>query len=173
MGGRQAHGRAITAKPLGKSAKKTSNKKTQEHRTRALDAYTLATEELPDAKKAPRHRNPDIEVEARPKHGRESDDEEDLGDEGPQRKRAKPAKGKEEKDGGGSDPEYGSDEDGNKWTMGGMGDGDDSEIDSDEAFGETDEEDFNGYAFSGSKAAKKAEVGSAACRDSIPWRARI
>lgn len=161
MGGRQAHGRAITAKPLGKSAKKSAAKKGKNHQTRALDAYQLASEELPDAqKKAPRHRNPDIDV-ARPKHG--LDDDEDLEEQGPRRKKAKPARGEED---GGSDVEYGSDEDGNKWTMGGpVGEEDDSEIDSDEAFGETDEEDFDGFAFGGSKS-KKAEVGSAAAAHS-------
>lgn len=157
MGGRQAHGRAITAKPLGKSAKKSAAKKGKNHRTRALDAYQLASEELPGAeKKAPRHRNPDIDV-ARPKHG--LDEDEDVEEQGPRRKKAKQAR--EEEDDG-SDVEYGSDEDGNKWTMGGpVGEEDDSEIDSDEAFGETDEEDFEGFAFGGSKS-KNAEVGPAA-----------
>lgn len=158
MGGRQAHGRAITAKPTGKNAKKQKSKKGNNHQTRALDAYQLATEELPDAK-APRHRNPDLE-DARPKHGRALEEDGDD-NEGPRRKRARPSKQQEEDD---SDVEYGSDEEGNKWTMGGpVGEDEDSEIDSDEAFGESDEEDFDGFAFSGSKS-KKAQVGSTGCR---------
>ncbi|SPO04941.1 related to P.falciparum liver stage antigen LSA-1 [Cephalotrichum gorgonifer] len=163
MAGRQAHGRAITAKASGKSAKKAKAKKTDagQHRARALDAYTLASAELPVEKAArgPRHRNPDIEDEdgPRPKHSRDSDnDGGDSEEEGPRRKKAKAAQQSNED---GSDVEYGTDGEGNEWRVGAIGEDDDSEIDSDEAFGESDLEDFDGYAFRGSKSnqSKKGE----------------
>jgi U3 small nucleolar RNA-associated protein 14 len=51
--------------------------------------------------------------------------------------------------------EFGSDSDGNEWTMGGVGSEEsDEEIDSDEAFGESDEERFDGWTFRGSKSEK-------------------
>lgn len=158
MAGRQSHGRAITSKPVGKNAKKS---KGQNHRTRALDAYELASKEVPNAqKKAPRHRNPDIDVAAI-KRGLGADGDDDADDQGPRRKKARQAMDEEDDE---SDVEYGSDDEGNKWTMGGpVGDDEDSEIDSDEAFGESDEENFEGFAFGGSKS-KKAEVGSPAYR---------
>ena len=144
MGGRQAHGRAITAKPLGKNANKSKGKPGKKHRTRALDAYKIASQVLPDAQK----KNP------RAKHGREAEDE-DLEDQGPRRKKARQVRDEED---GESDVEYGSDDEGNKWTMGApVAEEDDSEIDSDEAFGESDEENFEGFAFRGSKS-KKREV---------------
>ena len=159
MGGRQAHGRAITAKALGKNAKKSKGKHNKNHRTRALDAYQLASEVLPDAqKKNKRHRNSDVNG-SQHKHGREVENDEDL-DQGPRRKKAKQAREEGEDDE--SDVEYGSDEEGNKWTMGAVGEDDDSEIDSDEAFGESDEERFEGFAFGGGKS-KKAEVGWTRC----------
>lgn len=146
MGGRQAHGRPVTAKPLGKKkASKSKAKPSKNHRTRALDAYKIASQVLPDAeKKTPRA-----------KHGREAVGE-DLDDQGPRRKKARRATEEEDDE---SEVEYGSDDEGNKWTLGGpVAEEDDSEIDSDEAFGESDEENFEGFAFRGSKS-KKTEVG--------------
>ena len=48
------------------------------------------------------------------------------------------------------DVEYGSDSEGNEWRLGEVGSQDDSEIDTDEALGECDEE-FGDFAFAGSK----------------------
>lgn len=156
MSGRQSHGRPVTAKPVGKAAKKSNSKANKNHRARALDAYTLAAAELPDEKAAPRHRNPDIDAAPRPKHARElSEEEEDLEIEGPRRKKPRPTRPGKKED---SDVEYGSDEEGNRWRIGGpANDEDDSEIDSDEAFGESDHDNFEGFAFRGSKS-KEAEV---------------
>ena len=48
--------------------------------------------------------------------------------------------------------EEGSDSEGNEWTVGGLREGEeDSEVDSDEAFGESDDEKFEGFAFRGSR----------------------
>ncbi|KAK3675996.1 hypothetical protein LTR78_004188 [Recurvomyces mirabilis] len=51
--------------------------------------------------------------------------------------------------------EEGSDSEGNEWVLGGLAEGDeDSDLDSDEAFGESDEERFEGFAFRGSSSGK-------------------
>jgi U3 small nucleolar RNA-associated protein 14 len=160
MGGRQAHGRSITARPLGKGAKKgsssnnnsNSKKGNKEHRARALDAYTLAAAGLPDDTKTPRHRNPDIDAPPKKRQAAEPSEDEldalDLG--GPQRKKPRPTRREKKEEE--SDVEYGSDGEGNQWRVGApAGEDDDSEIDSDEAFGESDHDNFEGYAFRGSK----------------------
>lgn len=50
----------------------------------------------------------------------------------------------------------GSDSEGNTWTMGHVEDDDDSDIDSDEAFGESDEERFEGWTFRGSSSNQRS-----------------
>ncbi|KAF2860084.1 small-subunit processome [Piedraia hortae CBS 480.64] len=58
------------------------------------------------------------------------------------------------------DLEGGSDSEGNEWVLAGLAEGDDdSDIDSDEAFGESDEEKFGAYTFRGSSTFKKAKEG--------------
>ncbi len=142
MAGRQSHGRAPTAKPLGKRKLKQQSKGAS--RAQALNAFNIAADELPDVeKKTPRNRALNLDYSA-PKHEREQSDDE----EGPRRKKAKPAGRGGDED---SDGEYGSDDEGNRWKMGGMlEDDDDSEIDSDDAFGESDEEKFHDFTFGGS-----------------------
>ncbi|EPQ66412.1 Bgt-5092 [Blumeria graminis f. sp. tritici] len=59
------------------------------------------------------------------------------------------------------DSDKGSDSEGNEWITGNVGTDDDSELDSDEAFGESDEDRFEGFTFSGSsrnKPKKKAQA---------------
>ncbi|KUI55716.1 hypothetical protein VP1G_10737 [Cytospora mali] len=51
----------------------------------------------------------------------------------------------------------GSDSEGNEWHVGVNGDDDDSEIESDEAFGDSDDEKFEGYAFRGSRSQKEED----------------
>ncbi|KAI9885212.1 MAG: hypothetical protein M1823_002984 [Watsoniomyces obsoletus] len=51
--------------------------------------------------------------------------------------------------GAGEDVEYGSDSEGNEWQLGEIDSQDDSEVDSDEAWNESDEERFEGFAFAG------------------------
>ena len=55
------------------------------------------------------------------------------------------------------DVEYGSDSEGNEWRLGEVGSQDDSEIDSDEALVESDEEEFGDFAFAGSKSNRARE----------------
>jgi U3 small nucleolar RNA-associated protein 14 len=72
------------------------------------------------------------------------DDEEEF--EGRQSKNKKRSTGVVEA----SDPEEGSDSEGNTWMLGHVDEEDDTEVDSDEAFGESDEERFEGWTFRGS-----------------------
>ncbi|KAK2049888.1 Utp14-domain-containing protein [Colletotrichum somersetense] len=150
MPGRQSHGRSLLAsKPAAKNLRKSKAKA----QAKALDAFTIASEQYPTReKRTPRFR----EIEAAPdtgkKHSRANEDEdEDEGDddeEQPRRKKVKPSAGGNDSD------EYGSDSEGNEWHYG-VNEDEDSELDSDEAFGESDEEDFQSHSFGGSKTAKK------------------
>ena len=76
-------------------------------------------------------------------------DEEDLDEE-----ESRNAPGKRRRSGGngpvGQEVEFHSDSSGNEWTVGAPVGEDDSDLDSDEAFGESDEEKFEGFALRGS-----------------------
>lgn len=151
MPGRQAHGRSLLAQPKAKAGPKKSKSRAQ---TNALNAFNIAQERFPTKdKRTPRARELDAEIEK--KHGREEDDEEDEEEEeGPKRKKAKAPRGATT-DG---DVEFGSDSEGNEWQLGGMAnDDEDSEIESDDAFGDSDNEMFQGYAFRGSKSGQRKD----------------
>lgn len=165
MPGRQAHGRSLTAgQPKAKkapAAKKGSKARSQKN---ALNAFGIAQEMYPTRdRKTPRFRELDADVDDR-KHGRDEgddddDEDEDDYDQPPQKKRAKvPSRNND-------DADYGSDSEGNEWRMGGMADDDeDSEIESDDAFGDSDDGKFDEYAFGGSKSKGKR-------RDEVsPWK---
>ncbi|CEJ91160.1 hypothetical protein VHEMI06892 [[Torrubiella] hemipterigena] len=145
MPGRQAHGRPLIAAPKARTQKKTTAKLQK----KALDAYGIAEKQYPTKiRKTPRARELDAEVER--KHARDDEDEDDEDDEdedGPSRKKIKrPARPATD------DAEFGSDSEGNEWQLGGMAEDDeDSEIESDDAFGESDNERFQGYSFRGTK----------------------
>ncbi|KAK3054137.1 hypothetical protein LTR09_004915 [Extremus antarcticus] len=139
--------RSSVAAATPKSAKNKNRKRT-------LDAYAIAShatkperinpdrlgEFLDDAPKTKRRRA--IEDE----EGSEENPEEDV----PAKKR----KTVEEEAAEGEDSE------GNEWRLGGMrSDDEDSDLDSDEAFGESDEERFEGFAFWGSSGGKGKKVG--------------
>ena len=145
MPGRQAHGRPLLANTSKGKSKKKSQAKSQDT---ALDALAIAAAQNNEVDELPRSRN--IEYDSgkkRERHDDEDDDEEGLDDEKPQRKKTKQGGGD-----GLSDEDFASDSDGNEWTMGGLADGqDDSEIDSDDAFGDSDEEKFEGFKFRGSR----------------------
>ncbi|KAK1689129.1 Utp14 protein-domain-containing protein [Colletotrichum godetiae] len=151
--GRQAHGRPLlSAKPAAKTFRKSKNKA----QVKALDAFTTASElYAPKEKRTPRFREIEAAPEDRKKRRAADDDDdedgedEDEDDDQPRRKKAKPSAG-----GGGDDyDEYFSDSDGNEWHHG-VNEDEDSEIDSDEAFGDSDHEDFQGYGLGGSKGKK-------------------
>ncbi|KAK1978017.1 Utp14 protein-domain-containing protein [Colletotrichum cereale] len=153
MPGRQSHGRSLlSSKPAPKNLRKSKSKA----QAKALDAFTIASEQYPTKeKRTPRFR----EIEAAPdtgkKHSRANEDEdededEDDDEEQPRRKKVKPSAGGA---GGNDSDEYGSDSEGNEWHYG-VNEDEDSELDSDEAFGESDQEDFPSYSLRGSKTAK-------------------
>ncbi|KAK4180118.1 Utp14 protein-domain-containing protein [Triangularia setosa] len=170
MPGRQSHGRPLlpgagkkgSSKPQNNNnindnnnnQKSISKSRSRSHST-ALNAFALAAEELgPERRqKGVRYRDLDEQPEKpSKKRAHDEDDEDDFDDEddeedeeqqAPQRKKAK----KDEFEGF-SDDGAGSD-DSEEWHVG-VGSGDeDSELDSDEAFGESDEERFEGYSFGG------------------------
>ncbi|OBT84241.1 hypothetical protein VE02_07669 [Pseudogymnoascus sp. 03VT05] len=135
MGGRQSHGGPLAAAPKASKAKAKKN--------RNLNAFAIAAQQHPEKLKVSRHRLGESEGGSRPgKRARAQDgSDEDSAEEEPSKKR----KGRS------NDPdEEGSDSEGNEWKMGQVDSDDDSELDSDDAFGESDEEKFEGFAFSGS-----------------------
>ncbi|OBT53718.1 hypothetical protein VE04_05273 [Pseudogymnoascus sp. 24MN13] len=135
MGGRQSHGGPLAAAP---KASKSKAKK-----TRNLNAFAIAAQQHPEKLKVSRHRLGESEGGSRPGKRARAQDGSDEGsaEEEPSKKR----KGRS------NDPdEEGSDSEGNEWKMGQVDSDDDSELDSDDAFGESDEEKFEGFAFSGS-----------------------
>lgn len=136
----------MTAVPKTKAIKK-SKARSQKN---ALDAFGIAQEKFaPRQKRTPRARELDAEIER--KHGRDDDEEEDEDEEEedePVRKKAK----RPSQPAGDDNADYGSDSEGNEWQLGGLREDDeDSEIESDDAFGESDEEKFSQYTFRGSK----------------------
>ncbi|KAE8444063.1 hypothetical protein EG329_000931 [Mollisiaceae sp. DMI_Dod_QoI] len=152
MPGRQSHGRAPTKKP------KVQNKS----KKRALDAFAIASHENPDRVKVRQHRLGTQEGGNRPNKRRRTEEDEDEEEEDAESKSKKPRKQKGRFDE--LDVEEGSDSEGNEWKLGQVDSDDDSDLDSDEAFGESDEERFEGYAFSGSsdkKIKKKTPRGKA------------
>jgi U3 small nucleolar RNA-associated protein 14 len=153
MPGRQAHGRPLTSGPSAKAFRKSKSKA----RAKALDAFGIASEQFPAVqKRTPRVRDLDVE-EVGQKHQRGEDEEEDDEDEDePQRKKIKPAGRDAVADR--SDVEYGSDSEGNEWHFGYVDGDNDSEIDSDEAFGESDDEKLQGFSFGGNSTSKAHRV---------------
>ncbi|KAF2220486.1 Utp14 protein-domain-containing protein [Elsinoe ampelina] len=124
---------------------KSSRKKTQKSQKRALNAFTAAQHVVEDKAKFRSHRVGEIENTERGAKRRRAgsgDEEEEEEDEGRDAKRNK-----------GDDSDHGSDSSGNEWRIGGeIGEDSDSDLDSDEAFGESDEERFEGFTFRGSSA---------------------
>jgi len=138
--------------------------KVNKSKKRQLDAFAIASHEAPEKLQIRQHRlGESFGEHPRAKRRRLQDDEEDSeGEEKIDSARQKQSRNVEKRTGtgrkGGLDDEnveFGSDSEGNEWTMGGMGSEEsDEEIDSDEAFGESDEERFDGWTFRGSKSEK-------------------
>ncbi|KAK3316155.1 Utp14 protein-domain-containing protein [Apodospora peruviana] len=163
MPGRQAHGRPLMpnttnsgprkANPPPKNSRNTA-------RSKYLDAFAIAAEQVPTSTKTKGVRTRDLDEDpaerSQKRHrGNEDDDEDDDEggddiDDGPHKKRAR------------KDDEFegfsGSDSEGEEWHVGVNEDDEDSDIDSDEAFGDSDNEKFDGYAFSGSTSKKGKKV---------------
>lgn len=130
---------------------RTNKRKVQKSQKRALNAFTAAQHEVSDSVRVRKHRLGQTEPERGPKRRRvdadgEDDGEDEEEDEGHDSKRRDR----------GEDEDVGSDSSGNEWRMGGpIGEDSDSSLDSDEAFGESDEERFEGFTFRGSSTNKK------------------
>ncbi|EXJ90678.1 hypothetical protein A1O1_03782 [Capronia coronata CBS 617.96] len=128
---RQAHGRPVqVVKPKKPSKKRASN-------NRRLNALEIAEQENPDEFKIPQHRLGTID---------DDDDDHPRGHEDADDERSSKRRKIEEDD----SAEEGSDPDGERWHVGVDDDDDDSDIDSEEAFGESDEERFADFTFRGS-----------------------
>lgn len=151
--------RASTSAAAPKTAK-------NKNRKRNLDAYAIASHSAPEKLRIRQHRlGETIDDNPRQKRRRLQDDDEDSEGE----ERIDSARKRQERNvnkrtgtgvngglgGANKDAEEGSDSSGNEWTMGGLAeDDDDSELDSDEAFGSSDEERFEGFTFRGSSSNK-------------------
>ncbi|KAJ4424884.1 hypothetical protein N0V82_000387 [Gnomoniopsis sp. IMI 355080] len=161
MPGRQSHGRSLmgNSQPNNKKNKGKNQKSKSKAQAHAQDAYAIAAKQVEPERLNRRGRDLELDPERRSRGGKhrrdEEDDEEDEEEEDqrPQKKRARQEDDEEDED---SDGEGGSDSEGNEWHVGVNGDDDDSELDSDEAFGESDDEKFEGYTFRGSRSQKKA-----------------
>ncbi|KAI0864005.1 Utp14 protein-domain-containing protein [Xylaria cubensis] len=156
MPGRQAHGRPLIAANGGSGKAKNKRSKAKAS-SRALGAYAAAQAEVGEQqKRTPRYRQLDADLDddaPRGKHARDDeDDDEDDEDEARPRKMRRGARRKDEQD---DNVEYGSDSSGNSWRVNAVDSEDDSEIDSDEAMGESDEERFENFKFPTNKKKKK------------------
>ena len=126
-------------------------KKTEPQRQKAkrsLNALAIAEKQIPVRSKIRQHRLGQSEIEPIKRRRNEEDGHGEL-EEGPKQvKRRKSG----DKDKFGNELEGGNDSSGNEWVVGQVDEDDDSDLDSDEAMGESDEEKFEGFAFRGSSA---------------------
>ncbi|KAG8169750.1 hypothetical protein KVR01_000495 [Diaporthe batatas] len=166
MPGRQSHGRSLLGNSQSKAPKRPNQKSKAKARAHALDAFAIAGKQVQPDRMTRRGRDLELDPEKKPrggKHRRDEDDEDDdeeddeEEDEGPRKKRPRQDAGDDDEDSGsdGEASDGGSDSEGHEWHVGVNSDDDDSEIESDDAFGESDEEKFDGYAFGGGRAQKK------------------
>jgi U3 small nucleolar RNA-associated protein 14 len=134
---RLSRGRSLLPQTRARPAKKKGQ------RNQSLSALAIAEETNPERNKIRRSRLGEIEGFGTRQRDRS------LGDHGDGErasKRRKTERPEEDENG----VETGSDSDGNKWHIGIDSSGEDSELDSDNALGESDEERFEGFAFRGS-----------------------
>ena len=155
MPGRIARSSVSTANP--KNAKNKSRK-------RNLDAYSIAGHQIHPDKVAAHRLGESLDDHPRQKRRRTDEDEDEdasEGDSAPRWKLPRNHGRRIEED----DVDEGSDSEGNEWRMGGLREDDsDSDLDSDEAFGDSDEERFEGFTFRGSSTGqrnpkRKAQMG--------------
>jgi U3 small nucleolar RNA-associated protein 14 len=120
-----------------------SRPKKKGQRNHSLSALAIAEKINPERNKIRRSRLGEIEESGTRQRGRSQGDDEN-GERASKRRKTKPAA--EDENGENS----GSDGDGNKWHVGIDSSDEDSDLDSDNALGESDEERFEGFAFRGS-----------------------
>jgi U3 small nucleolar RNA-associated protein 14 len=138
MPSRQSHGGPPAKQPKSQA----SNKK------RSINAFAIAAQQNPETIKIRQHRLGDIEGDNRPAKRVRTEGNVEGEDAVLSAKKRKnnAVKGRFDE----LDIDAGSDSEGNEWRMGHVDSEDDSDLDSDEAFGDSDEERFEGFAFSGS-----------------------
>ncbi|KAF3482960.1 U3 small nucleolar RNA-associated protein 14 [Arthroderma uncinatum] len=137
--------RSNILKPQEKRAKPAAKRRPKNN----LNALATAEKQYPTKTKMRRHRLGDDELsQPTRKRGMDGDDDEDE-DAG---RSKRPRRGLDQD---GSDVDGGSDSDGNEWRIGAVDSDNDSDIDSDEAMGESDEEKFEGFTFRGSSTMQK------------------
>ena len=146
-------GRRSTGAPSVKQLK--SKKSAQKAGKRSLDALAIAEQQHPQRLKHRQSRLGEIEKNPvkRKRDGPPEDSEDEDADDA--RRRKMPRAG--DMDRFGNEIEGGSDSEGNEWVLGQVGNEDDSDLDSDEAMGESDEEKFEGFMFHGSSTAKQSK----------------
>ncbi|KAH6843044.1 Utp14 protein-domain-containing protein [Chaetomium sp. MPI-CAGE-AT-0009] len=165
MPGRQSHGRPVLptsgggGKP-GKSHAKTFKKSRAKATAKALDAFAIAAEQVPESTRGVRTRGLEDKPnpQKRQRRGEDEEDEDDLDedeDAGPKKRARRDEDGGGDEDGFDGFSDGGDGSDSEEWHVGVGAEDDDSELDSDEAFGESDEERFDGYAFGGSSSKGK------------------
>ncbi len=139
MPGRQSRTAPSLKKPKAKRQKAN----------RSLNALAIAEQQNPTRAKVRQSRLGKSEPEPT-KRKRQEDDDDDDGKDGEGE-----GKGKRRKTGNkdryGNEIEHGNDSSGNEWVVGQVDSGDDSDLDSDEAMGASDEERFEGFGFRGSR----------------------
>ncbi|KHJ35692.1 putative small nucleolar ribonucleoprotein complex subunit utp14 [Erysiphe necator] len=137
MPGRQSHGTLLLRKTKSRNNVKS----------KSLNAHSIASQISQENIKIRQHRlgilEEGIKQVKRPRDGAQSLND-DLEESAVNKRRKGPNEVRFD------DLDEGSDSEGNKWKIGHVHSDDDSELDSDAAFGESDEERFEGFTFSGS-----------------------
>lgn len=126
----------------------------QKPQKRALNAFAIAEVENPERSKVRKHRLGESDLTGRKQKRQRVDNESDTSEED-QHDRSSSLQKRSYKDSEDMDFDEGSDSEGNTWQMGHVDDDDDSSIDSDEAFGDSDEERFEDFTFRGSSKNRK------------------
>lgn len=137
--------RRSTTAPLA-TKPKVKNRKLK----RGLNALAIAEQQNPTQIKIRSNRLGEIEERVPKRKGGGGYDTTDVEDESRKSKRRKDSSEHRLEDG----IEVGSDSDGNEWVVGRVNSDDDSDLDSDEAMGESDEDRFESFTFRGSTAQK-------------------
>ena len=133
-------GRQSTTAP---SLKKPKTKR--QKAKRSLNALAIAEQQNPTRSKIRQSRLGKSEPEPSKRKRQVDDEDTELGEGDEKRKRRKAGS----KDRHGNEIEHGSDSSGNEWVVGHVSSDDDSDLDSDEAMGASDEERFEGFGFRG------------------------
>lgn len=146
--------------PFSSSTSRSSHQKgNQKRKQRGLNAFAIATAQDPDHHKVKAHRLGVAEDDSGHRGGKrrrmDEDDEEDEQEDGPSEPRRRQQKKVKKGESDDLNVSEGSDSEGNEWKMGHVDADDDEDIDSDEAFDESDEERYEGFMFRGSSANKK------------------